>query len=121
MMSRLHALLRSETIFLGLTATLAALAAALAFARLGYFGLLLLGLVTLTIGLRLALEEDGPTGSGHTPGLYAASRREPDTHDERWERDGERSRLRRSLRFVNVLGAVLVLVGGAGFWWVQLA
>jgi len=120
MRARLHALLRSENLFLGTTAVCAAVAVVLAFAWLGFLGLLILGLLTLVISLRIAIEEDGPTGSGHTPGLHAASRRPPASGDERHARAGESAALARSLRFVNLVGAALVVVGGAGFWWVQL-
>ncbi len=120
MLSRLHALLRSEPVFLGLTAVLAALAVGAAYAWLGFFGILVLGLMILVGSLRVAIEEDGPTGSGHTPGLYASSLNEAPRGDERLARAGDRERLRRSLRFVYAIGLALVVAGGLGFWWFQL-
>jgi hypothetical protein len=120
MLSRIHALLSSPTVFLVTSALCAALVCAIAFAWLGFFGLLLVGLITLMISLRVEMEEDGPSGSGHTPGLYAMSLSEPRTADERMARRGERGVFRRLLRFVNGVGIALVVVGGAGFWWLQL-
>ncbi|KAA2235746.1 hypothetical protein [Salinarimonas soli] len=120
MRSRIYALLRSETLFIALSAGSAALAAVSAFAWLGFFGILLLGLLTLVISLRVGIEEDGPSGSGHTPGLYAMSLRDPATAEERLARSGESAAFRRLLRFVNGVGAALVVIGGAGFWWLQL-
>lgn len=120
MLARLHALLRSESLAYGTSAAAAAVLVALAFAWIGFLGLLILGLLTVTIVLRLAIEEDGPTGSGHTPGLHAASRRDPAWGDARPAAAAERAAMARLRRFAGRIGIGLIAVGGAGFVGFQL-
>ncbi len=121
MPSRLHALLRSEALAFGASAALAAVLVALAFAWIGFLGLLVLGLLTTTVVLRLAIEEDGPTGSGHTPGLHAAARQGPGRGDDRPAIAAESVAARRARRFAAGIGWALIAIGALGLGWAQLA
>lgn len=120
MLGRLHALLRSETVFIAVTAAGGALACALAFARLGFLGLGLVGLVALLVAVRAEME-DGPALGRPTPDLLAAMQRAEDGGDSAaLRRQADRTAKRRMLLAVRLGAGALVLVGGLGFVAVQL-
>ena len=100
-------------------------AAALAFFAYevaGWIGVGVLGLIIAFIAVRLEIEQGGPVGHPRDTGLYTRSLM---GHDQmtRAERAAERSEIAIMLRAYNVakvIGAVLTIIGFAGFFFLQL-
>jgi hypothetical protein len=111
---RLREILASETVFLVATAGGAALVCALAFARLGFFGLVLVALVALFVSSRVRMDDDAPISTASMDAdTRARLRREPGEYTA-LRRRAERASLARSLRFVRLGAGLLLAVGTAG-------
>ena len=96
--------------------------AGLVIAYTGFFGLALLGLVVLCLGVIVDQERDGPVGTGMTPGFLAEQHRAKaemspmqrlSLHHEHVQE------ARVTLRF-KYLGLGMLVVGLVGFWLFQL-
>jgi hypothetical protein len=122
MLREILQLLRSEFTFALVTASLAALAAVIAFELVGYLGLAILGLLTLLICATAELGKDGPIGGINKPELHAwdAAHREGMSRAERAERKSETGGLLRALFFVRLIGGAFMLVGAGGFFFIEL-
>jgi hypothetical protein len=100
----------------------ALIVAGLIIAYAGFFGLAVLGLVVLCLGVLVDQERDGVVGTGMTPGFLAqqVKARAAMTPSERQalsQEHGEEAQV--TLRF-KYLGLGMLVVGLAGFWLFQL-
>ena len=85
--------------------------------RLGPFGLILLGLVTLFVSSQLHLNDSSPVAG---IAVFQAQLRRPGTPEQRAEQVAERTSLGTTLRFARNCGLLLTAAGLATFVW-QLA
>jgi len=104
----------------------AALAACLVAAGLyrlfGFIGVGLTGLLILSAATRLELSDGESIGSARFPNLYAQDVMNDQglSRSERAARLGERRRSRRAIRYAQMLGLALLVVGAGGFLLVDL-
>lgn len=91
--------------------------AVLLVARLGPFGLILLGLLTLLVCTRIGLDQDTPTWG---PQVFKARMTSNASPEQRAAAHEERQASLSPLRFYRWCGIILVVAGAAGFTWQQL-
>jgi hypothetical protein len=100
----------------------ALIVAGLIMAYAGFFGLAVLGLVVLCLGVIVDQERDGAVGAGVTPGFFAqqVKARAELTPMQRQSLHHEHAQeARLTLRF-KYLGLGMLVVGLIGFWLFQL-
>jgi hypothetical protein len=114
---------RALLFYIGIAGWLVATAIAmLLVARLGPFGVGLIGLLVWFICVRVDLEREGAVGSPFATGLYAqqARARQEMTRSERAALRDEHSILGQSLRFGKHLGMAMTVIGMGLFAMYQL-
>jgi hypothetical protein len=81
-------------------------------------GVGILGLVIACLAARVELESEGPVGHPRATGIYAASLQGRDSmsRSERAERRAESAVMVRGARIAMVTGALLIVLGGTGFF-----
>ena len=104
-------LLRSSEFTLAASAVILAGVTALAYSRLGFFGVALVGLFLLFMSVQSELQKDG----ARRP--FVAERMTP---TERMAQEAESQGMRRFWRLTAVAGAILTAAGLAGFAYLQL-
>jgi len=88
----------------------------------GFLGVSMLGLFILSAALRLELEDGHGVGADDVPNLYAQQVQvaERFSRAERAAWRGEQARRRMALRYAQMLGLAILMVGGCGFAFVDL-
>jgi len=87
----------------------------------GFMGVMIVGLVVLVIAYNVELEDGSSLGSSYTPELYAAQRQEQFSRPEEYAaRQAERVQNLTWIRIAKYIGALLIAVGGFGFFSFQL-
>jgi hypothetical protein len=100
----------------------ALIVAGLILAYAGFFGLAVLGLVVLCLGVIVDQDRDGAVGAGMTPGFLARQHRaraEMTPGEQQALRLEHAQEAQSTLRF-RYLGLGMLIVGLGGFWLVQL-
>jgi hypothetical protein len=93
-----------------------------AYLVVGWIGVGIVGLLIASIAVRLEVEQEGPVGGELDATLYATILRQVD-HMDRAERSARLAAVAARVRAGNVakaIGAVLAIIGLAGFFLVQL-
>lgn len=111
-------MIRRNILLIGAACLAAAFPAYFAYQVVEWLGVGILGLVIACLAARIELESEGPVGHPRSTGLYAASLQGRDSMSasERAERRAENAVRVRGARIAMVTGAVLIILGGAGFF-----
>jgi hypothetical protein len=96
--------------------------AGLIVAYTSFFGLAVLGLVVLFLGVIVDQERDGAVGAGVTPGFMAHQLRArlQMSRAEHGALRAEQALEARSTRLIKCLASAMILIGLGGFWIFQL-
>jgi hypothetical protein len=92
-----------------------------AYRIVGFLGIGILGVLIGFIAVRVDLEKEGAVGSGWAAGLYAQQLGRPHSvpHAERAAHRAEMQALRRPLLIAKIIGAGLIAIGSAGFFYLD--
>jgi hypothetical protein len=88
----------------------------------GWIGVGVLGLLVAFIAVRLEIEQRGPVGHPRDTGLYTRSQMGHDqmTRAEHAAEQAEITSMLRAYNVAKVIGAVLIIIGFVGFFFLQL-
>ena len=100
----------------------ACLVAAGLYKWMGFFGVAILGMFVLFVATNVDLEDGRSLGNTRNISLFAQQMTSEDstTHSKRAALKSERKRRRRSTDYAMAIGGAFLLVGGLGFFFLQL-
>ena len=86
----------------------------------GFLGIFIIGVLVLLVSCIVEMEDGSAIGHSQSTGLFAMQLGQPKTPDERAAGRAERRERLSMLKIFKLVGAVLVTLGGLGFYFVQL-